>query len=847
MLRTILLVTLFFLAPYIYSQTDSRVDSLVSRLTLAKDEEKILIMLELSDHFILEDEGLMYATKAYELARRKKDLASVAEALNALGKYYLNAYDEIKALEYFLQALKVSEENQINVSKGKALRYIGRTYFYLDSIEKSELYTQKTLEFSHLIKDNLLEADALIDFGNLQARRGKTDIALENFWRALEIRKKNNSMLEVASAYNQLGNLYFNLGESNKAIECFQEEIDIKELHNDWIGLILAYYGMGRTHFRLGNYQLALEPFQKGLTIAERLRNRLYISRISNEIGLIYENLSQSSLSVVDNEANFRKALEFHERALSIFKEDNELPMVAKSLNNIANTYSRLATNQFVTQYGEAWEDSLQKLSSNVILSTFGKTIDFYNQAMEIFETIDDQIEIANVNINLGSHYNYARNWRKAKEHIDKALKISRELNSPLELSNALFALAETNFRMGNYDQAERYLLESAQIAEGLELKDVLRHSYNKLSKVYEQKENFPNALDFFKRSTQIKDQIFSEQSQKAITEMQTKYETEKKEQEIKLLSNEKALLHSENQRQKLVIIITIGGLLVILGFAVLLINMVRQKQKANRILEEKNELISHQKQEITDSIRYASRIQNAVLPSSNLLNDALKDYFVLFLPRDIVSGDFYWFTKQNNKMVIVSADCTGHGVPGAFMSMLGVSFLYEIVNKEGILQPAEILNTLRELVKVTLSQTGKANEQKDGMDISLGVLDLKNMQLEWAGAYNPLYLLRNGELIEYKADKMPVAIHVNDRNPFTNNVIDLQKGDTFYMFSDGYSDQFGGSEGRKFMSKQFKQLLLDIQLKPMEEQKEILYQEHLRWRGEFEQIDDIVVFGVRV
>lgn len=180
-------------------------------------------------------------------------------------------------------------------------------------------------------------------------------------------------------------------------------------------------------------------------------------------------------------------------------------------------------------------------------------------------------------------------------------------------------------------------------------------------------------------------------------------------------------------------------------------------------------------------------------------------------------------------------------------MSMLGVSFLYEIVNKEGILQPAEILNYLRERVKTTLSQRGKADEQKDGMDISLCVIDHEAMIMEWAGAYNPLYLIRNGEFTEYKADKMPIAIHLNDHLPFTNHCIPVEKGDVFYIFSDGYADQFGGTDAKKFMTKRLKELLVQISDKPMPEQKEILYQTHLNWRGENDQVDDIIVFGIRI
>jgi serine phosphatase RsbU (regulator of sigma subunit) len=218
--------------------------------------------------------------------------------------------------------------------------------------------------------------------------------------------------------------------------------------------------------------------------------------------------------------------------------------------------------------------------------------------------------------------------------------------------------------------------------------------------------------------ATKIKDEIFSEKSQKIITEMQTKYETDKKEQENKLLKNEAELKESVIQRQRLMIIAAIVGAILILMVALLMFKMFRDKQRANQILEEKNLLITKQKQEITDSIKYASRIQKAVLPSSNLISDSLPEHFVLFMPRDIVSGDFYWITRLNDKIILVAADCTGHGVPGAFMSMLGVSFLYEIVKKENVLQPSEILNHLMNHIKTTLSQTGKFDEQKDGMDI---------------------------------------------------------------------------------------------------------------------------------
>jgi len=258
-------------------------------------------------------------------------------------------------------------------------------------------------------------------------------------------------------------------------------------------------------------------------------------------------------------------------------------------------------------------------------------------------------------------------------------------------------------------------------------------------------------------------------------------------------------------------------------------------------------EVIEVQKDEILASIHYARRIQRAVVPSPEKADEVLPEHFLLWLPRDIVSGDFWWMTERDDKVVVVAADSTGHGVPGAFMSMLGVSFLNEIVNKESITTANVILNELRASVKATLKQTGKEGEAKDGMDLALVIIDKKNRKLQYAGAYNPLFIYRNSELIEIKADRNPIGIYVKEKDSFTNNEFDYLPGDTFYIFSDGYVDQFGGEKGEKFKTKNFKELLAQIQHEPMKKQKEILDQNMLEWRGETEQIDDIIILGVRL
>jgi len=293
-----------------------------------------------------------------------------------------------------------------------------------------------------------------------------------------------------------------------------------------------------------------------------------------------------------------------------------------------------------------------------------------------------------------------------------------------------------------------------------------------------------------------------------------------------------------------------------------------------NQKIKQQRDFVIKQKEEITSSIEYAKRIQNVILPPQEFIEKNFPEHFLLFMPRDIVSGDFYWITEKNGKVVFAAADCTGHGVPGAFMSILGITFLNEIINIGDNIQANEILEILRKDIIESLRQTGRTGEQKDGMDIALCIFDLESKMLQFAGANNPLYLMRkysgsgeqdtaqsgavnssqktlvhgNYELIEYKANKMPIGIHHSaELEPFTSHDIQMESGDSLYIFSDGYADQFGGPDGKKFKYKPFKILLLEHQDKAMEEQKDILDKKFAEWKGELEQVDDIVVIGVKV
>jgi len=260
---------------------------------------------------------------------------------------------------------------------------------------------------------------------------------------------------------------------------------------------------------------------------------------------------------------------------------------------------------------------------------------------------------------------------------------------------------------------------------------------------------------------------------------------------------------------------------------------------KQKEIIEEKN-------YQLEASISTAYRIQRALFPSREYINQFIQNYFILYKPKDIVSGDFYWFKQIRNYIVVAAVDCTGHGVPGAFMSALGISFLNNIMAKSTIESPAVTLNHLRENIKSSLNQDNINELHREGMDIALCIINLENCTLQYSGAFNPLFVIRNGELLEYKGDRQPIGLHPKE-SEFTNHSINLKNDDLIYLFSDGYSDQLGGEEEQKYKTKNFKKLLLEIHTMSLNDQHDVLEAANLKWRGLHPQTDDILVIGIKI
>jgi serine phosphatase RsbU (regulator of sigma subunit) len=477
-------------------------------------------------------------------------------------------------------------------------------------------------------------------------------------------------------------------------------------------------------------------------------------------------------------------------------------------------------------------------------LPDYDQALTAYNESLKIREKIRDRNAVASSFNRIGRIYALKKEYDNALENYHKSLKIRKELNLLSALPWTYLGIASTYeemndlknakayyqrnlnadctnsdkrcrlqsmagmgrilLRMKKTAEAYRFLDDSMVLAKELKAKPLIYEIHFALADYYESSGNPAEALKHYKIYHELREEVNNDESRNRLKNQQIAFAIEKTEKE-------KEIFHLRNVELKAAY------------DEIQLINLER-----------------------TTSINYASRIQAALLPQKETLEKTFSDHFILFLPKDVVSGDFYWASELNNKIVFCAADCTGHGVPGAFMSMLGMTFLDEIVHKQKILKPNEILDKLRQNVIGALKQTGRSGEQKEGIDIALCIFDQDKGNLEFAGAHLPLYLVRKGKLMEYESDKIPISYVEELSQPFQSTQIKIQKGDILYLFSDGYADQFGGPLGKKFKYVALKKYLIEIHTHPMEKQKKLLEENFYSWKGNREQIDDVIIMGVK-
>ncbi len=486
----------------------------------------------------------------------------------------------------------------------------------------------------------------------------------------------------------------------------------------------------------------------------------------------------------------------------------------------------------------------------------FNKSIKYFEKELKLKEKTSEPEKIAESYYNLGSTCLKLNKNSKGKNYFKKSLEISSKINDKDLMYANHSALSIVNEKLGSY---------KAALASLKYLNNVDRGEYDRTIGLY-QKKFFEQKQITKKKNIELKTVKKSYAQTKEILDTTTVKLTETKQEKLSLeedtlrknlkinsLNFQKLLgeydmkaKQEELKLQRQLTYIFIGGFIIIFILSGFLFKLFITKKKMNVELTVQKERVTKQNEEITQSIRYARRIQDAILPSKKMFEENFSEYFVFYKPKNIVSGDFYFLRKINEHIVFAAVDCTGHGVPGAFMSMLGMAFLNDIVRQKEVSKASQILDLLREDVKQSLNQTGKKHEQKDGMDMAVCVINTKTNLLQFAGAHNPLVIIRNNKLIEFKGDRMPVGIHRKEKE-FTNHEYTLEKDDKLYVFSDGFVDQLNEKEKSKYKSKRLKNLFLTTSKVNLSEQQKLIEEEFNLWKGNYKQIDDVVIIGVKI
>ena len=440
----------------------------------------------------------------------------------------------------------------------------------------------------------------------------------------------------------------------------------------------------------------------------------------------------------------------------------------------------------------------------------------------------------------------------------EECIKLWREEGSISHLASALSQIAWLYTELGRYNDAEKALIEAEEVASRTGIKVYIRYKdiYHSYYYLYYEKGNYQKAVEYQTLYYAYKDSVRAQEHQDAILEMEMIYNDEKarsdlamKEKEVKLQQLESDKLREEKESETFIKYISFGGLAIVLILGVFVYLKYRESQKQKvmisaqkREMQFQKELVEEKNKDIMDSMVYASSIQKAIITSEDYLSEMFADSFIFYKPRDIVSGDFYWaYNTEDGKRLLAVGDCTGHGVPGAMMSMLGTAFLNEIVVESHVHDPAQILNKLRDQVKRALQEEGR----RDGMDMS--IICISKEGLTFSGANLPMYLLRKGVLHELKGNKQPVGFVPTEELPFTNHEFTIEKDDQIYLFSDGYADQFGGDKGKKYKYKTFRERITTLSGMSLKQQRRIIIDEFETWKGDLEQLDDVCVIGVRI
>jgi serine phosphatase RsbU (regulator of sigma subunit) len=677
--------------------------------------------------------------------------------------------------------------------------------------------------------------------------RGNIDTAFQLSKKAIDLALKTHNNYLIASCYKTESNYFLAKQDRENEVQVHKKAVEYARLSGDTVLLSSYLNRLGNLQRLLQDKSNALKNLQETMTLYEKIEDSQRLIIVLIDLGELY----RIDLKNEEAQKYYNKALPY----LGRVKEP--APKIY--------FYGSMGTNL----------KSLKKYDEN---------IKYIQQGVDIAKEAKNQAMLAGCYIFMGETWYDKKNPGKAREYFELAMEQGKLINNFPVISACLLHLAMTEFEKGKFQEVLKLGTEGLKVSiEGQSLEDQKELSFL-LFRTYDTLRNASMALKMHKQYVTLKDSLSNEASIKKFAEVEYSAkeaklisEQESKEQALVLEQERRQVITAAESKKKNVIIFSVVfGLILLLIFSVVIFNRFKITQKQKQIIEKQKVIVDEKNKEILDSITYAKHLQQAILPSLDQINQCFSESFVLYKPKDIVAGDFYWMevveslemrvksaTNTNNSQLILIAvaDCTGHGVPGAMVSVVCSNALNRAVKEFGIIEPGKILDKVRELVVETFEKSG--NEVKDGMDISLCAVfstpnsewqgkpaivgnPLQHLTIQWAGANNALWYVHKGELKEIKPDKQPIGKYAEE-TPFTTHNLELASNDILYLFTDGYADQFGGRHGKKLKFKQLKDLVTTISGLPLKQQSAELDKSFEEWRGDIEQVDDVCVIGIKI
>ena len=627
--------------------------------------------------------------------------------------------------------------------------------------------------------------------------------------------KNHNLVKDDSVKYEFLLKIASNSVDSDTILKYSKQADNLAEKLNKSPAQAAVLKGFG--YMDSGKLALALECFMKAAN---------FYKENHNDYGLAaaYTYMSEA----YNQQENFDNARYYLKNAVDIFIKEKDSVSLASALHNLG--YANYRKGQYDT------------------------ALVLYTQTGNIYRKLGYQNEYAYCLGNSGLAYARKSDFQRSEDYLLRAIEILTKQSDQSDERAVLEYMIEYAGilqQKGEINKAISIAKLSFDKAEKNNLLEFERDAAWRLARLYRSSDRYDSAYYYQSFYINANDSIKSVRNIQKMADLRTEFEVAKKQSEVDVLRKNKII--------QLLVIVGLSLILVLaIGIILLYYHSLKRSKKLTSALDERRILLEKQSkelkqqgEEIIGSINYAKRIQSAILPPESYINELLNKNFIFYKPKEIVSGDFYWIKRVKNYTILACADCTGHGVPGAFMSMLGISLFNDIVERREITEANQILNELRVQLKLSLRQVGHKEEPKDGMDLALCVIDNNNNLMQFAGANNPLYIIKNKngvtEFKEISADTMPVGFYSSDEESFSNHTVQLQTGDTFYIFSDGFIDQNGGEKNHKFSSAKFKKFLSDIHDKPMNQQKQIMEKTLDEWMAGRNQRDDILVIGVRI